>query len=334
MEDISPSSPKKGLKILITIAIVAIILFATVFGVLYALKQEKSMYNNFSAVIADASQSDYIESDANLNAIDARYPNTLTDFSTTSNALQQRLNYYLPYLVHLKFNVPTRHNAEKLLKSFENTKKEFEAILAETRKNALESSDTQKKQALYYGAFLPTYRKYISAKYDVVKFIENYFNEVGFAFSPYLTNLNKITYIYVDFSINMALPSIYASNANANNFSKFISAESGMGLKFLNGKFDEFKNTFKNNSSELLTNNFNKQIKLIDKSFNIMLNAYNDLREEQQKNFLTAPKVKPQTISTSSVNYVTEFLLSYFAVEDGAFLTDLNSNYIQDYFAF
>ncbi len=334
MEEISPSSPKKGLKILIIIAVVAIILFVAVFGVLYALKKEKSMYTDFSAVIADPYQSDYIESSSNLNAIDARYPNTLTDFSITSNTLQARLNYYLPYLVHLKFDAPTRRKAGKLLNDFSNIKDEFEVILEETRKNALESSDTQKKQALYYGAFLPTYRKYISAKYDVVKFIENYFSEVGFAFSPYLTNLNHLTYIYVDFSINLALPSIYASNANVNNFSKFISSNSGMSLNFLYTKFNEFKNTFKNNTNEFLTANFNKQIKLINKSFNIMIDAYNSLHEEQQKNFLVAPKVKPQTISASSVTYVTDFLLSYFAVEDGAFLTDLNSANIINYFAF
>ena len=339
MENVSPSSPRKGLKILIAVAIVSAILFAALFGVLWGLRQEKSMYAEFSAVIADASQSNYNESWDRLNAIDAKYPYSLTDFTTTSNALQARLNYYLPYLVHLKFDVPTRNKAQKMLKTFSSTKLEFETMLEETWRNAQTSGDNANKQAQYFANFLPTYCKYISAKYDVVQFIEAYFNEVGFAFSPYLTNLNRITYIYIDFAINIGLPSVCVDNLgatlNTNNFSKIISDASGensVSLRVLNQKFDEFKNTFKNNTSELHTNNFSVQVSVIEKSFKVVLNAYKSLREDQQKAFLAAKKVKPATISTSSANYVTEFLLSYFAVEDGTFRNDLNSQYVRNYF--
>lgn len=332
MSEIKASSPKKGLKILIVVAILSIVLFVVVFCLLAYLKRENTMYSQFNQAIADPYVETYIESESNLNPIKAAYENTLNDFTSTSKALQLRLSYYLPYLVHLKFDVPTTQQAKKLLKSFNEYKKSFEEILNETKIDCLKGSN--KKPSLYYGAFLPRYQQYINAKFEVVKFIESFFEKVNFVISPYLTNLNKLTNVYLELSINIALPSVYASSSNANTLSAFISQSNQISLEYLNNKFIDFKNTFKNNVDSTLTHNYVTKFNELETTFNVLLNVYKNLNDEQKHAFLLAPKVKPSNIDLSKDDYSLDYLLSYFAINNGRFLKDTTSSSILNYFNF
>jgi len=331
MDKVSASSPKKGLKILIIIAIISSVLFGVVFSIILVLRQEKSMYADFAKVISDPYEERYIESGTNLNPIKDAYKDTLVDFTTTSSNLQERLSYYLPYLLHLKFDKPTQSKAKKVLNEFTVAQNNFDAILKETK---IDSIKETKNPYLYYGAFLPQYQKYIKAKYDIVRFIENYFENIGFSFSPYLNNLVKLANLYVKFSINIALPSIYVINDNPNNFNAFISDNNSMSLKFLNNKFLEFKNTFKNNVNQEATKQFNIKFSSIEKTFRVLMDTYYNLSNEKQTNFLKAEKKKPTTLSASDPNYETNFLLSYFATNGGKFVLDANHSYITTYFNF
>lgn len=289
------------------------------------------MYSEFNTAISDPYVETYVESEQNLNAIKAAYPNTLTDFSTTSNVLQERLSYYLPYLVHLKFDVPTQKKAKKLLENFNDTKKSFEQMLEETKTDSLKGEG--KNQYLYYGAFLPQYQKYIQAKYDVVKFIEQFFAGIGFDFGQYFNNLTKLTNLYIELSINIDLPSIYASIGNQNTLTPFISGSNNVTLNYLGNKFNEFKTTFKNNVNEIATQKFNSKFEEIKITFNTAINLYNGLNIEQQNTFLTASKLtKPDSINPSSDKYYLEILISYFATTNGKFFEDVNNLSITNYF--
>ncbi len=331
MEKNSVTSPRKGLIILTIIAVVAIILFGVGFGLSVFLKQTKSMYSEFNLAILDPYTENYLESEENLNPIKGAYPNTLTSFITTSSALETRLNYYLPYLIHIKFDKPTQKKANKLLKEFNKTKSDFTSVLMETKNDSLK---TEKNAYLYYGAFLPQYKNYIESKFKLVKFIETQFKNSGFIFSDYLLNLNSFTDVFIELSLNIALPSIYVTNDNTNTLSNFIDNQHNISLLYLSNKFLEFKNTFKNNTDMDATSAFNANFSELKQTFNIALETFKKLDNQTKHKFLLAPKVMPSNIDPNSKDYSINFLLSYFANDNGKLKTDISNLNITNYFNF